>query len=864
MNFSKAFLSHSSEDKTLVRKVGKLLNSSRREFDEETFDGGNRNSEEIFNSLSRSNLFVFFASSNSIESSWVKTELNIAQELVFSGKLGKVVIFIIDDLDYKKLPHWLNQFVFIKSSSPSRIANKIRGELTSLDLKNRKQKTMFIGRHKEKSDIEEVLCNLSTPTTNSIYISGSEGIGRRSLLIQVLKNTYPGYDINGVEINLADHEGILELLYKLYVTIKHPSPSLLEEQLIQFQEMEIEDQISNIGNIINEIINEKQFLWLHLDANILMDNGEFQPWLVNIIKKIPTLSCPQIIFVGRRHPSYNTQKKNKNIAFFKVNSLSQEDSKKLWVFALKHSDIEIDVSDQLIKELTDQISGHPGAILTTAEYIKQIGHATIKASQYTLTSEIKKLSYSLIDNISFSSHEEKLLALFDEFKILLANDIPLLFQGNDEELSKSIIKLLEFGIIESQNEFIELAPYLINAQLKQRFSKETLEFIPEARKNLLNFSRDYNIDETISIATIEATTIAAINEGKTGFLSNRSLLGSHFLKVARNYYDRSNYCETIKFCIQAYAKKETLTDNAKAEVLRLMGMSSIRTSDEESLEFSLNNLENLNSSSAKRHIYFMNGYNKRWHGDFIEAEKYFQQALELQPNDFHILRELASTLLEMERFNDAENFARNAFSNSHYTQRNPYLLDIFLMALIECRKSNISALKEDAEVENLFERLLVADKKENKHFYSARRAHFYNSLNMSEEALKNSNKAVDENPSLISAYLMRIQIKIKLKKDLGIFSSIGEDFDKIERLMEGDKARKRFVSSVNKIKIHHYLAKQEYKKAINILDNSGFLLKHLKPTLSKLIATEILYSNKQDQSLKDWANSKLSTSEQNF
>lgn len=100
MSFSKAFLSHSSKDKALIREVCKHLTASRREFDEETFDGGKRNSEEIFASLSRSHLFVLFASLDSLESPWVNTEIRLAQESLYSGKLGGIIVFIIDDLNH--------------------------------------------------------------------------------------------------------------------------------------------------------------------------------------------------------------------------------------------------------------------------------------------------------------------------------------------------------------------------------------------------------------------------------------------------------------------------------------------------------------------------------------------------------------------------------------------------------------------------------------------------------------------------------------------------------------------------------------------------------------------------------------------
>jgi hypothetical protein len=188
MNFSKAFLSHSSKDKDLVREVSKLLAASRREFDEETFEGGRRSSEEIFKSLSRSDLFVLFASRNILDSSWVDEEIRTAQGFLGNGQLGGIIVFIIDDLNYSDLPIWLKQFVFITSSNPIRISNKIRGDLIALDLALKPSRSLFVGRAKETAEIELRLSNFEPPSF--IYVGGAEGIGRRSLLRRVLSSIY--------------------------------------------------------------------------------------------------------------------------------------------------------------------------------------------------------------------------------------------------------------------------------------------------------------------------------------------------------------------------------------------------------------------------------------------------------------------------------------------------------------------------------------------------------------------------------------------------------------------------------------------------------------------------------------------------
>ncbi len=166
-------------------------------------------------------------------------------------------------------------------------------------------------------------------------------------------------------------------------------------------------------------------------------------------------------------PSYETQRKNKNVIFFKIESLNSKDSEKLWFFALQQHSTT--VPQQFIRELTDQITGHPSTILATAEYVKQIGYATLIANKKPLLEQIRALSYSLVDNIQFSENEEELLALFEEFNILPATDIAAIFGEDDSEISKALIRLLDFGILETQGDFLQLAPYLINAQLKQKF-----------------------------------------------------------------------------------------------------------------------------------------------------------------------------------------------------------------------------------------------------------------------------------------------------------------------------------------------------------------------------------------------------------
>ena len=80
----KAYLAHSSIDKSYVRTVSKRIGRSITILDEMAFPPGFDFRDTIRNSLDKSSVFIFFASKTSIESTWVKFEIDEA-EIVFWG-----------------------------------------------------------------------------------------------------------------------------------------------------------------------------------------------------------------------------------------------------------------------------------------------------------------------------------------------------------------------------------------------------------------------------------------------------------------------------------------------------------------------------------------------------------------------------------------------------------------------------------------------------------------------------------------------------------------------------------------------------------------------------------------------------------
>jgi tetratricopeptide (TPR) repeat protein len=854
-NYAKAFVSHSSDDKDLVERVTKQVTAARWEIDSHTFDEGRSSAEEIFRAISRSDLFVLFASAKALNSQWVASELQIAQSHLYSGKLGGVLVFIIDDSPVTTLPDWIRLYVFARTDNETRIANRIRSKLIQLDSLRENPQKPFVSRIRLRDEIEKRLADLAR-MTNAIYVSGADGIGRRALISNSLATLFPGSDVSGVDIAVADGEGILEVYRKLFLAWNKPRLAEANTLFEDTSTLPKDELIARTVELITQIGSTKTFAWFQCDFATLTEDGYFEPQFRELLSTLSTRR-PTLVIRARRFPRFAEQSKLKNVAFFKVESLSDDESRRLWSYALEYHNFK-GVDAPLIALLQEHISGHPSMIWTAAEYVATLGKAAIEANPKELIDTLRALSLSLIDGLPLTPLAERLLSLFDEFRIFAPNDLLAICGESDPDqaLSEAVGLLVSFGLLESEGDHLKLASFFHQARFRKQFSVEAEAFLSEARKRLLEITQNYTAEDNISFATIDAAIITAVKEGRRLPLSldERAIVGSHYLRVARSYYDREKYPEALKFCHAALAKGETLTESATAECLRLLAMSAVRVDDREALAEAIERLNRIASSQARRHVHFVQGFHARWNGDFESAETQFRQVLALSPKDVHALRELAQVLLIREDFRQAEKFAREALGRA---PNSPYVIDMLLQCLIERQKATPTVLREDSEIAGLFARLELADRRENTSFFPVRQAHFHAALHNDAEALRWADEAVRSNRRQIYVYATRAQIRLAIKNDPRMLHSTDEDIRQVEKLMGERKGSKRYVGLLAKLHIRFELAKGDVKSALRHYEAAAHRMGPLKAKLASEIADRIVHDRLKDPELVAWANTIL-------
>ncbi|MBG0811104.1 toll/interleukin-1 receptor domain-containing protein [Methylosinus sp. H3A] len=178
----RAFLSHSSANKNFVGEVFSLLGAAIAEYDERTFSVGGFNTEVIREAIGRSNLFVIFATRQSIDSGFVNYEINIANEYLASRRIRQILTFCLDGVKPNDLPESVQLVSAVRRAvSSGTAARLIRSLLIELQISISQIPTPYLGREAITADIKRRLAAPDEHTPIAIAFSGMDGIGRRTL-----------------------------------------------------------------------------------------------------------------------------------------------------------------------------------------------------------------------------------------------------------------------------------------------------------------------------------------------------------------------------------------------------------------------------------------------------------------------------------------------------------------------------------------------------------------------------------------------------------------------------------------------------------------------------------------------------------
>ena len=256
----KIFLSHSSKDKDLVRKINEKLGSHLTWFDAVEIDNGDRILDKVCEGVEKCTHFVLFWSLNSANANWVQAELNAAFVKMMSNKC-KFMIFRLDQTELPILlqPYKYNDFN-IKQNNVDDICDNIC-ELILMEVSKTFSHNTFVNRTEELGDIEDFVRD---DEVKIIILTGILGIGKSALALRANEWIY-GQEHNCVVIDFNRLPGVAELVIEMHRKIKEDisNDNCTKEEQLENLEYALEKIAYSQSSIILKDVKE----WLDEEGN---------------------------------------------------------------------------------------------------------------------------------------------------------------------------------------------------------------------------------------------------------------------------------------------------------------------------------------------------------------------------------------------------------------------------------------------------------------------------------------------------------------------------------------------------------------------------------------------------------------------
>ena len=553
----KAFLSYSSTDKEIVSEIKKKLTRVWTYFDEDFIAPGEDFREAIVSRIEETKLFVLFASKASINSSWVKFELDTVYWESINSKGIQVLVLNLDNVDITQFPKWM-QRAKIQQIDNIEIATQI---ILDKLFDSIKEDTLYVGRAKETEQFNKDLHAMYSNFPNVIALSGLEGIGRRTFAKKVI---YERLNLKyELEIHIKEYEGIDELhRYLISDNIKSMSQREKEDELQAFITSSNEEKYYEIARILAEYSSKYTIPILVDDGGLLDNDGYYRKDVLNVLKVFADKFKDQyILLVHRRYPKLKYDDSDL-VYILKIGELSFEESFSALDTLLKRNSI-VSTNRADIEELAKHLDGYPPALYYAVKECSIYGIDVVCGDKSKLTDFKSGLFTGYLNSIIIEDLDETLLKLIYNFEVLDVNTISILLKISKEDICSSLIKLIDFNLVYATNDNY----YRISSPIKVAIGRKVSLY---NKKEMTLFSHmlmeEFNKNEFKSLTYIDniitsllyANSDAELNRFKT------FLLPSKLLEIAQKYNIDRNWKTS-----ERYTRKALLLapDNLDANVL---------------------------------------------------------------------------------------------------------------------------------------------------------------------------------------------------------------------------------------------------------------------------------------------------------
>lgn len=622
----KAFLSHSSKDKELVRYVAHELGRQFCLFDEQVFKTGVEFRNSIEKSFEQTSLFVLFASQEALKSTWVEFEIEEAWYRKLQGSLRHAVVFLIDSsLTHSHVPQWLQRSLVVHQNSAQAIARTIRERLHALLEEQRSE--LFLGRNDELNKLEKALTPLGGDRPpRSFWISGLPSIGRRSIVRQGAKSVLSMSSM--IVFRIAEEDNIKDIAIQVASKIE---PYNTEDGLKRIiDSIENLDESSVLKRTVANLssINENRELPVFFDeGGLLTPEGQLRDEITEIVSAISQNDRIYLCFVSNRRPLLPAVAQ---MPVLQVRELNQEWTQRLLLAIADQYGVQLETD--IVRKIARSVAGFPPAAYYAVHQVKDYGADLLVADIQKLADYRSETLRVYLTSVNLSGTDSACLRLLGTLSPLpytaLCNAI-----GVDEKVfAERLRRLADLALIYHEDGLFRIAEPVedtvrsmfgvpddtearVIIEIVSTALSETVEGIPRLDLSRVVFRASHFTFDTFSIETAR-------------------YLAKDLASTAEQLYHARRYDRAIAVAREAVVARPNAIRPRKYLAKALVQQERWKEAEEP-----LAHLERIAPASE---WFFERGFAARRKKDFTKAIHCFTEARRCGRKGSSVARELAS------------------------------------------------------------------------------------------------------------------------------------------------------------------------------------------------------------------------------
>lgn len=781
----KIFLSHSSVDKTIVRRVYEELGAALCHYDEATFDPTGSISKEIQAALTESTHFVLFASPTALQSPWVQGELWRAFENWMRSGIRRAMVFLLDGAEVQDVPDWLRTYIMREPPSYRHILCRIQSEI---DKERRASATPPLYRPNELQRLETKIVVEAPSMPGAIFVHGPDGSGRKALINELYARQFRGVAARKLYIGTSAYTGERELYRDLVGLTTIATPSEFADIFDAFVAMDSKAKLEALKARVEECTQGNQCIIIEGDNSLLTEEGRIPDWLVNLLVSLSGRDYPRIAFTALRRPTHLPAVAIDKIIVQEVSELDRRDSIILFNWWLR--ELNGPIAEPLKEMVFSACAGSPRQLELGAKLLVQEGAGNTSKIRPHLLKTLEGLSRQILAALSLKEPHATVLAFVANAGHITRTDLTqyAIDAGvcDGEIMNDAIADCSSYGFLIEDEVCIRMPDYLVRGARALGRSGRVEDQMKSLLEQQGRRSASFAIDEVTTIAVLNEHCLASLRSGRNiGPIFESIILPSQCLQVARSMYEREKYRETYSLCERAYESRAALSSDGLIETLRYMGLAAARLGEREEFRTVLSYFgDDLDGSNkAKRIQHFLKGFNERLEGNYDAALVELNAAHRTKgEQDLHILRELAFINIHLDEIPTARGFINTALARA---SSNHYVLE--LAVRVELIDDPGTVAKRADQIEALLDKLQAFDTSPDRIHWIQAKCEYHLALNEPDFAKQLLDSSVLANQKSPVIELLRARILMKKKSYVEASKILQKLFEKTTEQRTGQR-----------------------------------------------------------------------------